>query len=346
MVIYHIIYILQIFFIYNRKKSIFWSFVILFWIMSFVRWEVGTDWESYYNYFVFGSKSGYVFEKGFEFINIVIRLGTDNYTILLFLLSIPVFLLKYYTIYRYSHLPILTLLANYSLYRGNIFFVRQDIAGAICFFSLKYIIEKRKIKFLILIIIAMLFHKSSVIFIFAYLIYHLNLTKKKMMIILLISLIFSNSIIELINFISLKLNFWEVNYYLSNLNNNFGYEGTFSKQLSIYLNTIIKLMILGVILLFHKLEEDSFLKGIFNLNFLGTILYIIFSSISLTLARFAYYYELFQIFLYFYIVFFVKNKYIQLIFLFVIIVYLFIKLNTGINIYYESYVPYKTIFLK
>lgn len=346
MTIYYVLYILQVLFIYNRKKIVFWIFVLIFWIMSFIRWEVGTDWLSYYNYFLLGDKSGYIFEKGFGLINNLVRLRTENYTILLLILSIPIFLLKYSTIYKYSRLPILTLIANYSLYRGNIFFVRQDIAGALCFFSIKYIIEKKKIKFLIMIIISILFHKSSIIFIFAYPIYYLNFTKKKILFILLISFIFSNTVIDIIKIISLKFNIWEITFYLNSLKNNFGYSSIFSTQLSIFLNILIKLAILGIIRIFYKLENDSFLKGIFNLSFVGTVIYILFSPISLTLTRFAYYYEIFQVFIYFYLISLARNKYFNFFLLVILIIYMFIKLNTGINIYFECYVPYKSIFLK
>ena len=37
-----------------RKRDRLFLYItisLFFWVMSFVRWETGTDWESYYNFF-------------------------------------------------------------------------------------------------------------------------------------------------------------------------------------------------------------------------------------------------------------------------------------------------------
>lgn len=69
----------------------------------------------------------------------------------------------------YMALPIFSL-----LFSG----LRQGIAIAICFYSIRFIETREWKKFLLLIVIAMLFHTSAFLFLIAYPVYHLTLDKK------------------------------------------------------------------------------------------------------------------------------------------------------------------------
>lgn len=81
-----------------RKRDRLFLYItisLFFWIMSFVRWETGTDWEAYYNFF----NSRYTwqefldasFEVGFTAINFGVKQISDNYSFLLFSVSCIIF---------------------------------------------------------------------------------------------------------------------------------------------------------------------------------------------------------------------------------------------------------------
>ena len=73
--------------------------------------------------------------------------------------------------------PTITLLGIWSLYIGNVFVVRNIIAWIILFYSIKFIKSKSFIKFVSFVILAVLFHRSSLAFLPAYFIYHMKITK-------------------------------------------------------------------------------------------------------------------------------------------------------------------------
>lgn len=56
--------------------------------------------------------------------------------------------------------------------------LRQDIAIGLCFLSLLYIEEKKPVKFLLLVVMASLFHGSALIFVVAYPLYHIRINHK------------------------------------------------------------------------------------------------------------------------------------------------------------------------
>ena len=64
--------------------------------------------------------------------------------------------------------------------------LRQAIAIGITVFSMKYIEEKKLVKFLMIIFLATLFHRSSVTFIVAYPLYHLNLSNSRKLLLALV----------------------------------------------------------------------------------------------------------------------------------------------------------------
>lgn len=148
--LYNTIFIMIIFFIslnigkIKIEKYIFYSFVIMFSILSFLRWEVGTDWDSYYWYFNLGNlkEMNVIGEILFKYLNYYIYIFTHNYTVLLFIMASLIFI-QYPILYKYSKNKLLTILFLYCIYLGNIFFVRQNIAVALIIVSLKYALEKK-----------------------------------------------------------------------------------------------------------------------------------------------------------------------------------------------------------
>ena len=70
------------------KRSKRWIYFIscALWVFSFIRWEVGTDWDSYYEIY---EECDYIewYEWGFFFFFFLVKHTVDNYLVLFFILG-------------------------------------------------------------------------------------------------------------------------------------------------------------------------------------------------------------------------------------------------------------------
>lgn len=353
--LYNLIFISICFTCFFRKKNqlrIYILFMIIFWIMSFIRWEVGTDWNTYLATFKVADnfeKMTSVNEFGFKLLNFLVHKYTQNYTVLLFVIGTIIFIPKYITSRQFSLFLPLTLLLDFVMQKSDIFFTRQAIAVAITYFSIKYIFQKNFIKFLICIVLACFFHKSALIFIFSYfLINNFNLNVKKMIILLIITIILSYNSYNIFIFIG---NFLPGLYgskilrYIERGDNLFGYKEYLNKNMVLLVLYLNKAFLVGIGFYFYKVLNLK-LKKLFQLYMISICIYILLSPLSITLGRLANYYEIVQIIifpsLYVYIK---KNKINQIIFLLIFFIYCYLKLISSLS-GYSSLVHYKTIFNK
>lgn len=120
-------------------------------LLSGIRWETGTDWAQYLNFFknndTFEEFNGDVFEIGYTFLNYLIKSISSQYSLLLLSMSAIIVFLKYKCISLYAIFPLTSILLNFSNYTGDLFPVRQNIALAITFFSTIFIIRKNFLSF-------------------------------------------------------------------------------------------------------------------------------------------------------------------------------------------------------
>lgn len=164
----------------NEKISLrmFYFIVLILFCLSFLRWERGSDWYSYYYMFLYGPESKHT-EIGYSSFLRLIRRFTDNYTFFLFLqgaiyYTILISLIKkfnYHIHQVHDNIPNLystILLFFYSQDFAGIFAVRSSIAYIICLYAFFDIIEKKVGVFIVKIIIASLFHRSALVFLVAY----------------------------------------------------------------------------------------------------------------------------------------------------------------------------------
>lgn len=169
-------------------RQFFYLFIGVLFCLSFLKWERGSDWESYYSIFYNGEQfaGDDVTEKGFLFFNKLIRLFTDSYTVYLFFQGA-----FYYSIYvilikkindvldentnKTCYFPIL--LYDFSIGFAGIFASRGKIAYLLCLFSVLYIYKGQLVRFLITIIIASTIHTTSLLFLLAYPLFRSKYTK-------------------------------------------------------------------------------------------------------------------------------------------------------------------------
>lgn len=119
------------------------------------------------------------FEIGYILLNkIIYMLGLRERGFLIvmaIIIQAPIF----YTMYKYSESPLLSVFAYFAF--GNFLMtfsgLRQSIAMAICFFAYTCIKKKKWIRYYFLIFLAYLFHKSAIIGVIIYPIYHIKNNK-------------------------------------------------------------------------------------------------------------------------------------------------------------------------
>jgi hypothetical protein len=339
------------------RYSLFFLLSICF-ILSGIRWETGTDWLPYYTYFsennTWAEYKGYnngQFEILYALLNYLVKLFTGSYTVFLFVFAILVILLKYASIAKIALYPALTFFLFFCFYIGDIFPVRQTIAVSILMTSIYFIHKRRKLPFIILVVIATCFHLSAVLWIFSYYIYHKR---------------FSNVFILMILGLSLTLGVFGSGIYIHFLKTISQFLGNFGKvlvRITVYLEgqyddgsysilrnilALIKRMIMiPLFLMFRKKMRINsyYADGLLNLYLFGSIFYLLFAMDMnfAPLQRMSVPFILLEIFLLPMILKIIKSKYMKYIYLNLLLLYGLSKLYSALNAYYDAYVPYKSI---
>ena len=143
-----------------------------FFVVSAIRYDVGTDYFYRYapDYIKLGQGIDVTnLEIGYKAIVSICLLITKDYAIIFAVTSAIIIGLTFYTIYKESPYPVLSVI----IYFGTGFFfhslnlMRQYIAISIVLYSYKYLIKKEYIEFILCIILACLMHSISLVFIIA-----------------------------------------------------------------------------------------------------------------------------------------------------------------------------------
>ncbi len=337
----------------NDKRVKLLLMVSVIWIILYegLRWEIGTDWQDYYESFVYGYVGeGLHAERGYVFLNNVSRHFLPNYTCFLLLLSAFIYLVIYKVLINYSIAPLTSLCIYYCTMLGYLGCNRQLIAVMICLLSIMYIIEKKWRPFLLMITIAFFFHTTSLIFLPAYFIVNTDFKIKTIIVFILVSLFIGQSgIIDHIPYVN----------YVSLLDANS------SEKLAIYSNQIdvnefsvlgvLKRLVIIIPSLFLLHRSNNFIyKTFIKLYIMGCLIYFTFNGSVLMLmsGRGAMYYNVTEMLV---IPFLIKNffKSIDLqrmiwFFYFCLVLYL---MHRDINSYYlmldeDIFNPYVNVFFK
>ena len=310
----------------KKKYSLVVLIVIIF---SAIRFDVGFDFKSYYyvingydtlNYNRFGP-----FDKGFIEISNWIHFPQFYFIVT----SLIIYSLIFLTIRNFSinkTISVITFLAFPILYFHSLNIIRQFIAISIIFYSFKDIYDRRLLAFLLKVCIASFFHFTALVAIPIYFLY--------------------KSRISILNIIVFSFIFWYLSDVIINdilLTSSYGYLISLSPvsglSLSIFLSILLFLCIV--------LKINLISKGLFNIFFIGVVLYIVTYSLGEQVTRISYYYLVFIILLLPYFLTRFKNKYsnfvIQtiMLLLFIFNFYLFEKNETK-----NPIVPYKVFFME
>lgn len=195
MIYYATILVLSLFSILNqfkvRKtdlKSFIYISIIAILIIGGLRFEVGTDWFSYKNIFnsvsLISELTSFRVEKGFLLFVFIIKNIINDYSFFVFIFFLATFSVKLVIIKKYSTDIFISLMIYFSmvflLYDIN--GIRQGMAIGIGLLSIPYILSRNLTRFILVIILAALFHTSALILLPFYWIANMEFSKKKLII--------------------------------------------------------------------------------------------------------------------------------------------------------------------
>lgn len=312
-----------------------------------LRWEIGTDWNAYFECFDDGGSDHMGFM--YRLINRCIKSVVNSYTF--FLLCYAGF--TYYFIGRwlnkYSPNPLISICIYYCCMLGTMGSNRQLLAMVLCSISMKYIFERNIRKFIGVILVATTIHFTAFSFIIAYYLYNYSYTNKKIYIITggafiigMLHLINKIPFVEyLALFDSMTSNTSTAVYFSEDSEVAVSFVGNFKRLMYVYLALYVREIV-------NKKEYDYFLL----LYIVGTCIYLIFngSVLQILAGRGALYFAVYEcivmayVIKYFSVSFFKK----EMLWLGLFIIYFYLMWR-DMNYYYlldgiDIYNPYKTAF--
>lgn len=165
----------------NKNKMIFWyiSELILI-IVAAIRYDVGQDYMytyvPYFNGVLWGTPNENI-EIGFFVLNKIVQIFTQDYVGIFIVCSVIFFHYIYKAIRDQSTMPAFSIFLLISTTYYFIFLnaMRQMLVVAIFFYAIKFIKERKFIKYLIYMLIASTLHTSALILIPIYFIYGLKM---------------------------------------------------------------------------------------------------------------------------------------------------------------------------
>lgn len=340
-------------------SMIYWAITLLFFCMSFLRWERGADWMAYHDFFnsytEFFSTNSSNFEMGFKTLSVLIKNTIDDYTVFLFIQAAIITFCMGKTMWRYSINPLVSLFVYFALIFANIFFVRQNVAISIAMFSFTFIEKRQFMKFCLCVLFAIQFHITSIIFLIAYPLYKMKFSMKTLIWILLIcflsSIVASRVLLSLFGdmggFVGAKLS-----HYLQ-ASEDGGGSMKLPTFASLFAGILSRVFVVSATLLLigkRRLQSEQ-LNGIVNFYLFGIVIYCFTAPISIGLVRLVNYYDFFIILLIPHIIYTPKrllNRFVISIIFYVYLFSRFISLNNQYGTYGDPspFTPYKSIFNK
>lgn len=208
-------------------------YILVFAVLVFVagfRYYVGTDFGNYYLFYEryadeFFEHLKTLNEPGFRFICWIIVLFGGNGSTFIFVASFITIGLFLITIYKNTDMliPATLLYVFLGCWHGCFNGVRQYLAAAIVFAGLKFIKERKFLKYALVIFIAFLFHSSALMMIFPYFMAYNKISFRNIVLLIAGSLVILFSFTEVLQFAGFLLQeeFAEGDEYITNSVNIF-----------------------------------------------------------------------------------------------------------------------------
>ncbi len=306
----------------SSKSKFIILFVILVLLVLFggFRENIGVDTISYIRIFNSISSFGNDYQESIKdlryeigFIYLVSFIKTLGFLSVYSLFSVIIFfnyLLYFYSLKKLTpkfEVALFLMIVLYFFVR-DMGILRQAIATSITIFSVIFIVEKKPFSFLLLVTIASFFHVSALVFLPAYFVGNLKLSKDKLFVLILIGFILSLVSIEVKNQIFSNITGFDLPF----LNDqNYGH------PLSPYSLTFIRrsIPIFLIFIFYDKLTfKIKYSSKIINLYVFGFFFAFIFLDIVIYVSRLSAYYLSLDVIIYSYIFLLIKDKSIKFLF--------------------------------
>ena len=356
--LYLLLWILVIFesskYFSQYKKTTFLCSSIILWLFIGLRWETGTDWNSYKELFdslelnwtfLFNI---YHFDIGYVLFNALTRLFTNSYTIFLILNSGITIYFLYKLIRKLSPYPNLSLFFFYANFMIAQFMGsnRRMMAMVFVLWAFYYIFYEKKVYSAINIGLAFVFHRSSIINITSYFIPRTLFTIRTTILILLCSLLIGLLQIpaKLVDLIGNTLIAFVNNPIVENM---VYYSETNEEHLvystgSLFLSTLLAVLKRTIFLVFYiyitrRNNVDKLTQFFYNIYIIGFAGYLFFiGSFFQMLTAFFTFIEVILIGrMYSYV-----NGSTKLLFICMLFLYGFLQMMNAVGTYPEQYLPY------
>lgn len=340
------------------SKPMAWFVMVIMTLFIGLRWETGTDWGPYKELFDFIELDWtflinvYHFDVGYVLFNGFVRLFSDNYTVFLLINAFVTIYILYRLVIKISPYPNLSLFLFYSAFMLAQFMGsnRRMMAMVFILWGFYYLYERRKLAFAIMIALAFLFHRSSLICFVVLFVPRNIFSIQKTVVVLFLSLI--------IGLLQLPAKLIGVaGAVLSTVTNNpivekmLFYSETGDEHLatstgSLVLSTILAVAKRSVFLIFYfyvmrKNDIDRLTQYIFNIYIFGFAGYLMF--VGSFFQMLTTYFALVEVVLLGRMYSYTAGK-AKIVILMIIFAYGFVQMLSALNVYPELYMPYINCF--
>lgn len=174
------------------KKTLFIFTSITLILFGGLRYDVGWDYAIYEQILRVYRDSGFLlYDRGEYLSNLLYKLSISTNIYIYFIITSAIIYffisLTFYKVSKFYIVSYLFFLAFPLFYLNSFSVIRNFVAIAITFYASKYIIDKKFFKYILMIFIAILFHKSAIIALLGLVPLFLNITPIYSLVILLIS---------------------------------------------------------------------------------------------------------------------------------------------------------------
>ncbi|WP_373698173.1 EpsG family protein [Porphyromonas loveana] len=334
-------------------------FFLLFFTLSAIRWDRGTDWDYYYLYFrdglpkefswdyVVGDKADSSFEMPYRLLFMTGKAFLKDYTTLLFVQAAIIFPLFYRFLRRYSESRLLSLAVWFAINFCFIFFVRQAIAMAIALQATDFLIKRKPLPFVLVILLAACIHMSAVVFLLAYFFSDRKYSYKTLLTTFVLAWFVGQFVLpHLLDGLATsgigRLS-EKAQAYIELGTTSFG--SSISHERALFNGIVYRIAFIIIAFTVFKdlLEEDKLFRLAVNMMFMGLILFVMLTPLSEGIGRAASYFDIFQIIALPTMV--VKSQRLKekVGMTLILLLFLTMRLESTIMGYAELYIPYKSI---
>ena len=315
-----------------------------------LRWQCGTDWQPYYDSFQAVTSVSDVFsdnitrtEIGYGFLSLAVRLTIDNYSLFLIIHAAVYYWLIYLSAKQICPSLSFFIVIFYSFSIGVLGSNRQLLALGLCCYGWRYVISGNKIAFFSIVTLACFFHRSALIFS----IYYFFDRRYS---------VFQIASVCLSGFVLGKSNLPQEAFasYLGFLGESaeskaewYSNKSNLSDHQLSYLGIVRRILVTAICGYHYRIlsPRNKYYVLLFNGYCAGLFIYLTFGdSLLILVNRGSLYFNVTESFMMAGIVYFHQMKRGGLVLVSAVFLYSIIIFFQSISVYYELFVPYKTVF--